>query len=1046
MVATYTYIAGLLAEACGLDPDSTGPNQRQCVTYTYDTTGSFPKIATVASSGLTPWRYSYDTNNRVTGVKRAQTTGGGDAAWAIDYSMSLTAAGAPDMSATAAAQWGQTIVPTGVAAVYAPQADGGASMGDPTKGQLFYTRPDGEVTNTATYGTSGWLVNTTWNDEHGNTVRGLDGAGWAQVQAAPAAERLAVAEYYSSYTQYNTKGTRAEFAYGPATTATLANGETGAFRAFSEFIYDDEATTLGGPKPANPPVSYNLVVKQRTGTTNANRDGTEYDVTTTLFEYDPVVTGDGNGWELGTPTRTKQQEGTGWATTINRYTEDGVLTETRRPGGVANAAGAGTDARTSRYTYYTAGTHPTDTDCGNKPVWEDMACKVIPGGQPSGPPIPTTWNKTYGPDLQPTVVEEKSGTTTRTATSTYDLLGRPTGTSMIITGGNPGDQPVPATTTAYDNTTGQPTTVTAGGKTVTTGYDGWGRATGYTDAAGNHSATTFTPAGNVNTHNDGAGNYTYQYDTKGLLTGVNLGAGVGSFGYTYTNTGQVNKVTYPNGLEANYDHNETGATTALTYSQAGIELLAFTARVDVNGRTLSQTSPGGQQDFTFDDLGRLTKTTDTRDATGCSTRTYGFDTASNRTTSGVYAAATDSTCQSTTATTSKTNAYDAAGRIRNTGYAYDNLGRTLTTPLADTTGGLGALTTTYHADDMVASLSQSIPGAGGTPTTSAKAYTVDPEGRIDSITHTVGGAETQRQKLRFGDNTDMPTTSATSTDAGATWATSRNLRLPELGMVGSITGSNVEWSLQNLHGDTVASLTNTAGTTTISSYSETDEYGINLVGQARNYGYLGTEQRSTDTIGGLTLMGARLYNPTTGLFGSVDSIPDANETMYTYPQDPINSSDPTGQHPEIDLDWTWVRSETVAYSLVQDALNGRWGGCSIPPRCYFTKSGVRIPVPNPRSMKALNDFQHYVVYEIYRRYAAPLVYSTWKYGITSRWPDRPKRQLRKCNAYYKKGECSYKHKRSATGFLEARKWETALILRYVARFGECPPGQSRSCR
>ncbi|MGL5827486.1 MAG: DUF7594 domain-containing protein [Nocardioides sp.] len=202
VVATYSYASGLLSQACGLDPDGSGPNQRQCVAYTYDTSGAAPRLATVSPPGQTPWRYSYDSSNRVTGVKRAQTVGGGDAVWAIDYSMSLTAPGAPDMSAAAAAQWGQAVVPAAVAAVYVPQADGGASMSDPTKARLFYTRQDGEVTNTAAHGPAGWMVETTWVDEHGNVVRALDGAGWAEVNAASPADRAGLADFYSSYTVF----------------------------------------------------------------------------------------------------------------------------------------------------------------------------------------------------------------------------------------------------------------------------------------------------------------------------------------------------------------------------------------------------------------------------------------------------------------------------------------------------------------------------------------------------------------------------------------------------------------------------------------------------------------------------------------------------------------------------------------------------------------------------------------------------------------------------------------------------------------------------
>lgn len=47
-------------------------------------------------------------------------------------------------------------------------------------------------------------------------------------------------------------------------------------------------------------------------------------------------------------------------------------------------------------------------------------------------------------------------------------------------------------------------------------------------------------------------------------------------------------------------------------------------------------------------------------------------------------------------------------------------------------------------------------------------------------------------------------------------------------------------------------------------------------------------------------MGARLYNPTTGLFSSVDPVPGGNTTAYAYPQDPINQFDLNGQ-------WKWAK-------------------------------------------------------------------------------------------------------------------------------------------
>ena len=42
-------------------------------------------------------------------------------------------------------------------------------------------------------------------------------------------------------------------------------------------------------------------------------------------------------------------------------------------------------------------------------------------------------------------------------------------------------------------------------------------------------------------------------------------------------------------------------------------------------------------------------------------------------------------------------------------------------------------------------------------------------------------------------------------------------------------------------------------------------------------------------------MGARLYNPVTGLFTSLDPIYGGNDTPYAYPNDPINKQDLSGK-------------------------------------------------------------------------------------------------------------------------------------------------------
>ncbi|QLQ17326.1 MAG: hypothetical protein HZY73_10345 [Micropruina sp.] len=63
---------------------------------------------------------------------------------------------------------------------------------------------------------------------------------------------------------------------------------------------------------------------------------------------------------------------------------------------------------------------------------------------------------------------------------------------------------------------------------------------------------------------------------------------------------------------------------------------------------------------------------------------------------------------------------------------------------------------------------------------------------------------------------------------------------------------------------------------------------------AARYGWLGTHQRDNSAVGGLTLMGARLYNPTSGRFLSIDPVDAGNDNRYVYPPDPIGKTDLSG--------------------------------------------------------------------------------------------------------------------------------------------------------
>ena len=80
-----------------------------------------------------------------------------------------------------------------------------------------------------------------------------------------------------------------------------------------------------------------------------------------------------------------------------------------------------------------------------------------------------------------------------------------------------------------------------------------------------------------------------------------------------------------------------------------------------------------------------------------------------------------------------------------------------------------------------------------------------------------------------------------------------------------------------------------------------DEYGNQTsnpqnIGTNQNYGWAGSAHRTTDK-NGLILLGARVYNPTTGQFTSTDPVPGANENGFTDPTNPTNYSDTNGLGP-----------------------------------------------------------------------------------------------------------------------------------------------------
>jgi RHS repeat-associated protein len=838
------------------------------------------------ASGPNGTLYVADTaNNRVQEFQEKPTEAGptvaappppssANSVWTIDYQVPVSGTGAPnEMTSKELERWAQKDDPIEATAIFPPDKPMGWPAKEYTRSTIYYMDTAGHTVNVAV--PTGGITTSEYNANNG-VVRSLSADNRATA-LAEGTKSKEISETLDTQNTYNTEGTELQGTLGPQHTVKLASGSEVKARSHTLYYYDESAPTEGGP--------YRLATKVTQAAKLTSGEETEIHTSTTSYSGQENL-----GWKLRRPTSvTTDPAGLKLTRTTLYEASTGEPIETRMP--ASTGTGSPHDTQTI---YYSSGANSSYPACGNHPEWAGLACQTQPAAQPTGtlPKLPVT-TATYNIWDAPETTTSTSGTSTRTTTTRFDAEGRTLSSETTSTSGTA----LAKVSYEYSSETGAPIkqSRTTEGKTqtITQANNKLGELESYTDADGNTATFEYDIDGRPTHASDGKGTQTYSYSTTtGLLSELSDSA-AGTFTAGYDPEGHLTSERYPNAMTATRTYSPTGEAISLQYTKSsycGTSCTWFsdTTVPTTDGQWASQISSLAKENYSYDAAGRLTEVQETPSGEGCTTRLYGYDQDTNRTSLTTRAPGSEGKC-ATSGGTVESHTYDEADRLTDTNVAYNPFGEINTLPAADAGGH--ELTSTYYASGQTQSITQN---------SQTLTYSLDPAGRTRETTAT---GTTNTKTINHYDG---PGNTPAWTEEPTTGNTTRYIQgLSGLAAI-QTNSATPELQLTDLQGNIIATAAKSETETKLLHTERTTEYGTPTTSTPRHYSWQGSSQQPTELPSGTVAMGARTYIPQLGRFLQTDPQPggSANAYAYTY-GNPTNESDPTGE-----LTWGFSQENT----------------------------------------------------------------------------------------------------------------------------------------